>query len=60
MLDALWALAPILLLFFVVALLAPGLLGGWLFSGEALAIKWDRLDPIKGLGKYSLGAACWN
>lgn len=51
MLDSLWALAPILLLFFVVALLAPGLLGGWLFSGDAIAFKWERIDPIKGLGK---------
>lgn len=51
MFDALWALSPLLLLFFVVALLAPGMLGGWLFSGEAISLKWDRLDPIKGIGK---------
>ncbi len=51
MLDSLWALSPLLLLFFVVALLAPGILGGWLFSSEAVSLKWDRLDPIKGLGK---------
>ena len=39
MLDSLWALAPILMLFFVVALLAPGLLGGW------LVYKYGRSRP---------------
>ncbi len=49
MLDALIALAPILLMAVVVALLAPLALGGWNISAEALLPKFERLDPIKGL-----------
>lgn len=50
-LDAVWSLAPILVVLLVVALIAPVLLGGWIFSAEALTFKWERLDPIKGIGK---------
>lgn len=48
---ALWALAPLLGLLLVLALIAPALLGGWIFSAEAIEFKWERIDPIKGLGK---------
>lgn len=47
--QALWALAPWLLLALVVAALAPMLLGGFLLSGENLTPKFERLDPAKGL-----------
>lgn len=47
--QALWALAPWLLLALVVAATAPMLLGGFLLSGENLMPKFERLDPIKGL-----------
>jgi flagellar biosynthetic protein FlhB len=47
--QALWALAPWLLLALVVAAAAPMLLGGFLLSGENLTPKFERLDPVKGL-----------
>jgi flagellar biosynthetic protein FlhB len=31
------------------ALAAPALIGGWNFSGQAMAPKGERLDPLKGL-----------
>src|SRR3569833_878887 len=48
---ALWALTPILVELPVLALIVPALLGGWIFSGEAIHFKWERLDPIKGIDK---------
>ena len=33
----------------VAALAAPALIGGWNFSGQAMAPKGERLDPLKGL-----------
>lgn len=42
-------LAPLLAVTVVVALVAPVLLGGWAISGEALTLKLERLDPLKGL-----------
>ena len=49
--DALSALVPFFLLLVVVALGAPLLLGGWSFSSKALGFKFEKLDPIKGLGR---------
>ncbi len=46
--DVLQLLAPFLGLMLVIALFAPLALGGWTFS---LGFKWDRLDPVKGLGR---------
>ena len=46
--DWVLLLAPFLGLLLVVALLAPLALGGWTFT---LGFKWDRLDPIKGIGR---------
>lgn len=42
---------PLMLALFVTAFVAPLALGGWVFSTEALAPKWSRLDPIAGIGK---------
>jgi flagellar biosynthetic protein FlhB len=50
-LHALALFAPLLVGLLLLALIGPVLLGGWLFSGEALAFKWERLDPLKGLGR---------
>lgn len=47
--DALWMLVPMFVLLTVVALLVPMALGGWSFSTKALAFKWERVDPVKGL-----------
>lgn len=51
MLDALVLLGPSLALLFAVAFVAPLMVGGWVFSFEAIGFKWERLDPIKGLGR---------
>ena len=52
--DWVLLLVPLLGLMVVVALLAPLALGGWTFN---LSMKWDRLDPIKGLSKlFSLNS----
>lgn len=46
--EALLICAPLLGLMLVAALLAPLAIGGWNFSSEALAPKWERLDPVAG------------
>lgn len=46
--QTLLAALPVLGLLFAAALLAPLVIGGWNFSAEALAAKWDRLDPLQG------------
>ena len=43
--------APILGTMGVIALLATISIGGWVFSGEAVRFNWEKLDPIKGLGR---------
>ena len=47
--NALVLLTPFLLLMTAVALFTPLMLGGWSFSGQALAFKTDRLNPLSGL-----------
>src|SRR5690606_20720683 len=47
-LDGLLARAPLLGRLMIVALFAPMLLSGWLFSSKALLPDFKRLDPIKG------------
>ncbi|KTD78382.1 flagellar biosynthesis protein FlhB [Legionella waltersii] len=42
------ALVPFLVLVFIVSLLAPLLVGGWIFSGQSLQPKFSRLNPLKG------------
>lgn len=49
--DALLALAPVLGLVMVAALAAPLALGGWNFSTEALGFKFERIDPMAGIGR---------
>lgn len=49
--DALLALAPVLGLVMVAALAAPLALGGWNFSTEALGFKFERIDPLAGIGR---------
>ena len=43
------AAAPLLGLLLAAAVLAPLVIGGWNFSGEALAPDFNRLNPITGL-----------
>lgn len=47
--DILLSFAPLLLVFAGIALVAPVLVGGWLFSPQALAFKPDKLNPISGI-----------
>jgi flagellar biosynthetic protein FlhB len=49
--TALKALAPVALPLVAAALLAPTLLGGWLFSAKSIKVDAKKLDPIKGLGR---------
>lgn len=49
--EGLMALLPVLALTGVAALVAPMALGGWLISTKALEPKFDRLNPIAGLGR---------
>lgn len=49
--EALLAMAPLLFLLIIVAFFAPMLLSGWLISSKALMPKFDRINPIKGIGR---------
>jgi flagellar biosynthetic protein FlhB len=42
---------PILIIIFFLSLSAPILVGGWIFSREALSPKFSRLNPLKGLAR---------
>src|SRR5690606_35711068 len=48
-LDGLRACAPVLLVALIAAILAPLALGGWNFSTQALAPKFERLNPLQGV-----------
>ena len=50
-LHALQALMPLMMMMLVAALVAPMLLGGWLFSAKSLAPKLSKLNPIAGIGR---------
>ncbi|MCO8649190.1 EscU/YscU/HrcU family type III secretion system export apparatus switch protein, partial [Burkholderia multivorans] len=50
-LEGLAALLPILALTGAAALLAPMALGGWLISPKTFELKFDRLNPVAGLGR---------
>jgi len=47
--EALWTFMPFFVLMLVVAIAASAVLGGWAFT--AISFKWEKLDPIKGLGR---------
>lgn len=49
--DALLAVLPFFLLLVVVALAAPMLLSGWLFSTKAIQPDFKRINPLSGLGR---------
>jgi flagellar biosynthetic protein FlhB len=50
-LSGLSAVAPFLGVFIVVAILSSVAIGGVSFSLKALTFKWERLDPVQGLGR---------
>jgi flagellar biosynthesis protein FlhB len=45
------AAAPLLGGLYAVAILSSVLVGGWNFTVKALELKWDRIDPIAGVGR---------
>ena len=49
--EALWIALPLLVALLLAALAAPLLLGGWLFSWQALRFDLARIDPLAGLGR---------
>jgi flagellar biosynthetic protein FlhB len=49
--SAVLLIAPFLLLTVVAALAGPAVMGGLLFSPEAISFKLEKLDPVKGLGR---------
>jgi len=46
---ALEAIGPFLLMLLVASIIGPISLGGWLFSAEAMAPKFSRMNPLAGL-----------
>ncbi len=51
MLDALWGLTPFFIVVVAAAVAGPLAMGGISFSTKAIAFKWDKLDPVKGIGR---------
>lgn len=51
LLQSLLVVAPLFLLLMVVVVFTPIGLGGWSFSTKALSFKWEKLDPVKGIGR---------
>ena len=51
MLSAFVLISPFLAITVVAALAGPAVMGGLLFSADAIAFKAEKLDPVKGLGR---------
>ena len=51
LIQSLLVIAPMLVLLTVVVVMTPLGLGGWSFSTKAMSFKWEKLDPIKGIGR---------
>ncbi len=49
--DSIVIMAPMLALLIVITLLTPLALGGWSFSMKAISFKFEKIDPIKGIGR---------
>jgi len=49
--NALISLIPFFTVVALAAFFAPLALSGWSFSTQAIAFKWSKLDPIKGMGR---------
>ncbi len=49
MLDSLLLIAPFFAIMVCVAIIAPLSLGGWIFNWDAVAPKFEKMDPIKGI-----------
>ncbi len=54
---ALWLLLPFAAAVLAIVLVAPLAVGGWIFSAKAFMPRFDRLDPVAGIGRmFSLHA----
>jgi flagellar biosynthetic protein FlhB len=51
--DAFLACAPLLAVLVAAALAAPQLLGGWLFTANALRLDFRRIDPLSGFARLA-------
>lgn len=49
--EILIALIPFFAIVMAASFFSPMALSGWSFSTKALAFKWEKLNPIKGLGR---------
>ena len=49
--EAMQALLPFMIMLAVAAFVGPIMLGGWMISAKALAPKFSRMSPVKGLGR---------
>jgi flagellar biosynthetic protein FlhB len=45
------AILPFLIVMVLIGIGAQLALSGWTFSADQLSLKWNRLDPLKGLGR---------
>lgn len=50
-LHALQALMPLLAMMLLAALVAPMMLGGWLFSTKSLVPNFSKMNPVAGIGR---------
>jgi len=50
-LQSLILISPLFVLLVVIVIMTPLGLGGWSFSTKAISFKWEKLDPIKGMGR---------
>lgn len=49
--TGLFAVLPLLVVIAVLSIIAPLLMGGWVFSGQSLQPKFSRMNPLKGFGR---------
>ena len=50
-LDALISLAPFFVVMIIAAVAGPLMMGGITFSPQAFSFKWDKLNPVTGMGR---------
>lgn len=51
MIDGVLLMTPFLIIMVIVAIVAPLALGGWIFNWDAITPKFEKLDPIAGIGR---------
>lgn len=51
MIDGLMLIAPFIIILVITAIITPILMGGWVFSWEAIAFKPSKMNPITGITK---------